>query len=176
MRPRPLITVLVGEDTFKHLCELSTGTVIKAGQIVPWLSDADIETVLFDGRQRVIGVTYKRSFTGAVRRAVEVRDRRCQHPSGCDEPASRCDVDHIVPHSEGGITSQDNGRLSCPDPQPRPHQTQPSTQTATAAAQRRTDVHPPPRTPAPTNPTNDHHPTPSESHHRAGAVGVVDGP
>ena len=49
LRPRPLITVLVGEDSFKHLCELSTGTVIKPGQIVPWLSDADIEAVLFEG-------------------------------------------------------------------------------------------------------------------------------
>jgi HNH endonuclease len=61
----------------------------------------------------VISVSHKRTFTGALRRAIEVRDRHCQHPSGCDEPADRCDVDHIQPHSHGGETSQHNGRLSC---------------------------------------------------------------
>jgi 5-methylcytosine-specific restriction endonuclease McrA len=58
-------------------------------------------------------VSRKRCFTGALRRAIEVRDRRCQHPSGCDEPASRCDVDHIVPYSDGGVSSQDNGEIRC---------------------------------------------------------------
>ncbi len=113
LRPRPLLTVLVGEQTLARLCELATGTVIAPGLIVPLLSDADIERVVFDGPDRVIAVSHKRRFTGALRRAIEVRDRRCQHPSGCDEPAATCDVDHVVPHSEGGITSHDNGELKC---------------------------------------------------------------
>ena len=54
-----------------------------------------------------------RTFVGALRAVVEVRDRHCQHPSGCDEPIDGCDVDHIVPWSHGGVTSQDNGRLLC---------------------------------------------------------------
>ena len=129
LRPRPLLTVLVGEETLARLCELATGTVVAPGLIVPLLSDADIERVVFDGPDRVIAVSHKRRFTGALRRAIEVRDRRCQHPSGCDEPATTCDVDHIQPHSEGGPTSQDNGRLECRphnrhpdkhDPQPEP--------------------------------------------------------
>ena len=33
--------------------------------------------------------------------------------AGCDVPADRCDVDHIVPYSSGGLTSQFNGRLEC---------------------------------------------------------------
>ncbi len=113
LRPRPLITVLVGEQSLARVCELATGTVIAPGQVVPLLSDADLERVVFDGPDRVIGVSRKRTFTGAVRRAVEVRDRHCQHPSGCDEPASRCDVDHIEPYTDGGMTSQDNGQLGC---------------------------------------------------------------
>ncbi|MFT3853535.1 MAG: HNH endonuclease signature motif containing protein [Ilumatobacteraceae bacterium] len=49
----------------------------------------------------------------ALRAVVEVRDRDCQCPSGCDEPIDACDVDHLVPWSHGGVTDQDNGRLLC---------------------------------------------------------------
>jgi hypothetical protein len=116
LRPRPLITVLVGETSFAHLCELADGTVITPGQVVPRLAEADIERIVFDGPDRVIAVSRRRRFTGALRRAIEVRDRHCQHPSGCDEPADNCDVDHIRPHTDGGETSQENGAIEC-----RPH-------------------------------------------------------
>jgi hypothetical protein len=69
--------------------------------------------VLFDGPSTVISVSHRRTFTGALRRAVQVRDRRCQHRSGCDERGDRCDVDHLVPHGAGGPTSQFNGALEC---------------------------------------------------------------
>jgi hypothetical protein len=110
---RPLFTVVLGDRSFEELCELANGTVITPKHIVPWMTDAMYEVVLFDGPTTVVSVSNKRLFTGALRRAVEVRDRHCQHPSGCDEPADRCDVDHIVPASRGGPTSQGNGRLEC---------------------------------------------------------------
>jgi len=72
-----------------------------------------LETILFADPLTILGVSQRRSFTGRLRRAIEVRTRHCEHPSGCDEPASRCDVDHIQPYSEGGVTSQFNGRLEC---------------------------------------------------------------
>jgi Domain of unknown function (DUF222) len=97
LKPRPLITVLVGEQTLAHLCQLACGTVVAPGLVVPLLSEADLERVVFDGPDRVIAVSRKRRFTGALRRAIEVRDRHCQHPSGCDEPADNCDVDHTTP-------------------------------------------------------------------------------
>ena len=75
-----------------------------------------MELILFDGPFTVIAASTARSFTGRLRRAIEVRDRHCQHPSGCDVPVTGCDVDHIVPHGQGGPTSQFNGRLEC-----RPH-------------------------------------------------------
>lgn len=114
LRPRPLITILAGCDTFARTCELAEGAVLTPGQLVPLLADADIERIVFDGPNRVISVSHRRRFTGALRRAIEVRDRHCQHPSGCDEPVTHCDVDHIVPHSAGGLTSQENGRIECP--------------------------------------------------------------
>jgi hypothetical protein len=112
-RPKPLFTALVGDATMSQLCELANGTVITPGQLVRWMGDADLETVLFDGPSTVISVSHRRSFTGALRRAVEVRDRRCQHTSGCDVPADQCDVDHIVPYAADGPTSQFNGKLEC---------------------------------------------------------------
>jgi Domain of unknown function (DUF222) len=113
-RPKPLITVLIGDHSFTDLCELADGTVITPGTLVPHLGSAELETVLFDGASTVISVSRRRTFTGALRRAIQVRDRHCQHPSGCDVPADHCDVDHIVPHRQGGLTSQFNGRLQCP--------------------------------------------------------------
>jgi Domain of unknown function (DUF222) len=112
-QPRPLITVVLGDWSLRQLCELSDGTIIKPTALLPYLSDADLETILFDGAQRGIAVSRKRTFTGAVRRIIEVRDRHCQHPSGCDVPMSKCDVDHIVPYRHIGITRQEDGRLEC---------------------------------------------------------------
>jgi 5-methylcytosine-specific restriction endonuclease McrA len=125
LRPRPLITFLVGEQSFAKMCELAEGTVITPGQVVPHLADAEIERIVFDGPDRVMGVSRRRAFTGALRRAIEVRDRHCRHLSGCDESAKDCDVDHITPRSEGGFTSQPNGRLLCPTHNRHPHKRDP---------------------------------------------------
>lgn len=133
-RPRPLYTIVVGFETFAgRMCQLDDNTVIAPGQLFGGLSEADIERVVFDGAELVIGVSERRRFTGALRRAIQVRDRHCQHPSGCDVPAPDCDVDHILPRSRHGPTSQANGRLLCathnrnlerrgPTPRPPPGQ------------------------------------------------------
>lgn len=112
-KPRPLVTVVIGQAEFERLCELSDGAVIGPGELVPHLDAVDIETMLFDGAMRAIGKSDARSFTGALRRAIEVRDRHCQHPDGCDAPIDQCDVDHVLPVHLGGETCQDNGRLLC---------------------------------------------------------------
>ena len=92
----------------------SAGTVLRPGDVVPLLSEAEIERIVFDGKSRVIDVGRRtRFFRGALRRAIEVRDRTCQEPLGCDVPAEACDVDHIVPYTEGGETTQENGRCTC---------------------------------------------------------------
>jgi hypothetical protein len=159
VRPRPRITVLLGHDSFTEVCELAAGTVVAPGQIVPHLGDADIERIVFDGPSRVIDVSHKRCFTGALRRAIEVRDRHCQHPSGCDVPAAECDVDHIVPHPHG-LTDLDNGRLLCPTHNRHPTCATPSNRRRPASNGRptRTAVAAPTPDPA----SNDHHPTPPE--------------
>ncbi len=114
LRPRPLVTVLVGLETFTgRVCELADGTVVAPGLVAGLLDRATVERVVFDGPDRVIAVGQARLFTGALRRAIEVHDRRCTHP-GCTVPAERCEVDHVVPFAEAGPTSQANGVLRCP--------------------------------------------------------------
>lgn len=121
---RPLFTVLVDHPTAGRICELANGTAIAPGHLAPFLSAADLERVVFGPDGRVLDVGRRsRFFRGGLRRAIEVRDRRCTFP-GCDTPAERCDVDHVVEWGDGGETTQENGRLRCgPHNRQRPGRT-----------------------------------------------------
>jgi hypothetical protein len=112
-RPAPLFSVLVGYETLHgRICELAQGSPISPGSLIPWLDQAYVERAVFTPGTRVEISPTARFFTGATRRAVEIRDRACVHPY-CDRPASHCDIDHIVPCNEGGLTTQENGRVLC---------------------------------------------------------------
>jgi hypothetical protein len=112
--PRYLLSVLMGPGSLQHLCELSDGTVVTPGEVLPILRWADVERIVFESPSRVLDVGVRqRVFTGATRRAVEVRDRTCVHVT-CDVPAERCDVHHRTPWEHGGTTTQDNGECRCP--------------------------------------------------------------
>ena len=60
----------------------------------------------------MVGISRQRTYTGIVRKAVQIAHRRCAHPT-CDEPVDRCEVDHIIEAPKGGPTSQANGRFLC---------------------------------------------------------------
>ena len=112
-RPAPLFTVLVGFETLQgRMCQLARGTVVAPGSLLPHLDEALVERAVFGPRKRVEIGARTRFFSGATRRGVEVRDRECVH-AYCDEPGPDCEVDHIVPYSAGGETTQENGRLLC---------------------------------------------------------------
>jgi hypothetical protein len=110
---RVALSVVMGLGQFEHLCELAVGTPIAPGELVPLLDRLDIERMVFDMPERVLSVSRQRAFPAAVRRAIEIRDRRCTHSSGCDEPAEWCDTDHVAEYSRGGLTCEANGRLHC---------------------------------------------------------------
>lgn len=131
-RPQPLFTVIIGDRSFEHLCELASGAVLSTGELLPHLDQSMLESILFDGPTTVLGVSRRRTFTGALRRAIQVRDRRCRHASECDVPAAQCDIDHALRWIDHGETSQFNGRAQCkphnriehlhgPPGTPRPH-------------------------------------------------------
>jgi predicted restriction endonuclease len=50
--------------------------------------------------------------SGALRRAVIARDRRCAFP-GCDQPPAACQVHHLKPRARGGETALGNLVLLC---------------------------------------------------------------
>jgi hypothetical protein len=113
-KPDPLITVHAGVGALAHMCELANGTVVSPSQVFPLLAEADIERIVFDSPSHVIDVGVReRFFTGALRRALIARDKHCQHPSGCDVPAEECQGDHKIRYSQGGLTTQENGRMYC---------------------------------------------------------------
>ncbi|MHB1235513.1 MAG: HNH endonuclease signature motif containing protein [Microbacteriaceae bacterium] len=54
----------------------------------------------------------QRCFTAQQRRAITLRDGGCIIP-GCQIPASWCEIHHVQPAVDGGITHTDNGVLLC---------------------------------------------------------------
>lgn len=112
--PEPLFTVLVGYETLAgRICELANAAVVSPGSLLPWLEQAWVERVVFESPDRVMNVGERRRlFTGATRRAVEVRDRECFHDY-CEETSEHCEVDHVEAWSAGGPTVDTNGRLAC---------------------------------------------------------------
>ena len=124
-RPAPLYTVLVGWETLHgRICQLEDGTVLPPGSLLTGLHAADLERVVFAPGRRVEVGQSSRLFTGATRRAIEVRDQECTHPF-CDVPAPSCQADHIQPWAAGGPTTQENGRLLCGDHNRMRHQRPP---------------------------------------------------
>ena len=112
-KPAPLFTVLVGWETIRgRICQTDDGTVLPPGSLLRWLDVADLERAVFAPGKRVEISPKTRLFTGATRRAIEVRDQVCSHPY-CDRPAMGSEIDHIQPWALGGLTTQENGRLLC---------------------------------------------------------------
>jgi hypothetical protein len=112
-RPEPLITFLVGYETlYDHICRIQGGPVVTPDTILQWLDGATFERIVFTPGKRIECSPTSRFFTGATRRAIEVRDLECTHEY-CDLPAERCEIDHIVPWTKGGPTTQENGRVHC---------------------------------------------------------------
>jgi hypothetical protein len=113
IRPAPLFSVLVGYETMHgRICELENGTVLAPSALAPWMDSAYFERAIFSLGNRIDVSVRSRFFTGGTRRAIELRDRMCTHPY-CYEPAESCQADHIETYADGGLTTQDNGRLLC---------------------------------------------------------------
>ena len=112
-RPEPLFSVLIdGPTFFGRVCELANGTIVSPGSLVPYLDQAWFERIVFAPGKRIECSVTSRFFTGATRRAIEVRDQQCTNPY-CEIPAERCEIDHITPYSQGGETTQENGQCQC---------------------------------------------------------------
>jgi hypothetical protein len=112
-RPEPLFSVLIGYETlWGRISRLEQGPVVAPGSLLAWLDEASFERIIFGPDKRGECSKTARFFTGATRRVIETRDLECQHEF-CDLSAEKCQIDHIVPHSQGGLTTQENGQVLC---------------------------------------------------------------
>ncbi len=112
-RAGPLFSVLVGyEALYGRISRIEGGPIVSPGALLPWLEGADFERIVFSPGTRIECSKTARFFTGATRRAIEVRDQCCTHPF-CEAPAERCQIDHVIPYAKGGETTQENGRVHC---------------------------------------------------------------
>jgi hypothetical protein len=114
---KPHLLVLVGADRLHGLphglSETVSGTVLSQSAIDLLACDCAVSRIVYAGASEVIDVGRKsRVIPPHLRRAVIARDRHCQHP-GCRRPAKWCDVDHILPWSQGGETTLGNLQLLC---------------------------------------------------------------
>jgi len=113
-RPAPLFVFHIGyETTARRMCELADGTVVAPGRLLPFLSEAELERIVWGPDGRILELSKRaRFYTGGLRDAIKHRDRRCTADS-CREPAANCDIDHVQPYAQGGETTQENGRCQC---------------------------------------------------------------
>ena len=65
------------------------------------------------GRSLPLDVGVSTDIPAAIRRAVIARDQHCRFPSGCDQPASGCEVHHLTHKADGGATSVWDCALFC---------------------------------------------------------------
>jgi Domain of unknown function (DUF222)/HNH endonuclease len=128
-RPVPLFSILVDYSTISgvvsgtipgansgtisgRICQIEGGPVISPGSLLHHMEHAEFERIVFKPKGRIECSEKSRFFLGGTRRAIEVRDRECGNPY-CETPAKRCEIDHIIPYSKGGLTTQENARVLC---------------------------------------------------------------
>ena len=116
---RPLFQFIAGDETARRVCQLASGHVVTPEDLEAYIDTAVMQSFLFDGPTTVVAVSKQRTFRGALRRAIQVRDRRCQHRSVCPNPAVDGDVDHRQPAAPGRAHEpvERTSRMHPPQPQ-----------------------------------------------------------
>jgi hypothetical protein len=113
---RPQVVVTVPFDLLDQqlgIGMLDTGGRLSPTQVRQLACDAQLIPAVLGGDGQVLDLgRTRRLITGALRRALEVRDRGCAFP-GCDRPPRWCDGHHIAAWVDGGPTTLDNSVLLC---------------------------------------------------------------
>jgi hypothetical protein len=115
------VDLVMTMDAFLGLAETPAECVgtgpIPAAAAREFLAASELVTfrrILVDGQTgRPLDIGVRRyQLTDAERDYIFARDRTCRRP-GCNQPASRCEVDHAVPYASGGVTQTDNLGALC---------------------------------------------------------------
>jgi hypothetical protein len=113
---RPQVVVTMNLDTLRHqigTATLDDGARLSATEARLAACDARIIPAVLGGKGQVLDLgRERRTVTGALRRALVLRDGGCTFPS-CDRPDRWTDGHHIVHWGDGGETSLINTALLC---------------------------------------------------------------
>ncbi|MGY1916300.1 DUF222 domain-containing protein [Blastococcus sp. SYSU DS0973] len=104
---------LVDPTTGPGAAQTGFGAMISAAR-ARWLAcDGNVSRIVIGPDGEILDYGRgKRVAPPALRRAVEYRDRGCVF-TGCDAPASWCDVHHLIHWIDDGPTSLENAALLC---------------------------------------------------------------
>lgn len=101
-------------DAETYRCETLTGLPISPTTALRYLTAGSFRRMILEPDDLDFTISRRaRLFKGAKRLGLIARDRTCQG-RGCDTPANRCEADHILEHTKGGLTLADNGEMDCP--------------------------------------------------------------
>lgn len=95
------------------LCELEDETLLAPSQALALGLAGLCRRVVFGPDGHILDFGQARdTFTGPLREAIFIRDRFCTD-AGCRVPGRHGHIDHVIPRSRGGPTSERNGRCQC---------------------------------------------------------------
>jgi hypothetical protein len=104
---------LAAVDPTSRRCGTSTGVPVHPDVALKAMLRGSIRRVVVDAHDVVINMgRTRRLFTGKARQAAQLLAVRCGF-RGCDVPAEFCDVDHVEPWVDGGVTDQSNSMPLC---------------------------------------------------------------
>lgn len=94
-------------------CRLTTGTPINAADALDHLLSGWVRRVVIDPHNIITDASARqRLFTGPLADMLRHLLGECRVP-GCHVPAEHCDIDHVTPHADGGLTITGNGDPAC---------------------------------------------------------------
>ncbi|MDR1833191.1 MAG: HNH endonuclease [Propionibacteriaceae bacterium] len=115
---RPTVIVTIEYQDLKNLAAkarlIEPGENLPASQLRQLCCQAGLIPAVLGGQSEPLDVgRASRLATGAIRKALTLRDQGCAFP-GCDQPPAECHAHHLNPWWNGGQTSLDNLVLVCP--------------------------------------------------------------
>lgn len=93
--------------------ELLSGEVVAPSELERLMCDCAVTRMVMGADAIPLDVgREQRTYAGGLRRAILARDRHCMWP-GCSMRAAWCEVHHVLPFENGGVTSADNALILC---------------------------------------------------------------
>ncbi len=115
-KARPHVSVIINLDDLTNRTGhgvTERGLPLSAETVRRIACDAGVSAIFTNSKNQIVDVgREQRTFTGAIRKVLVLRDQGCRFPS-CNAPPSWTDGHHIEHWVNGGSTTTSNGCLLC---------------------------------------------------------------